>query len=164
MEALIEILEQTPWWVYLIFVYLLIIGSKASRRHTVTLQKLFMLPLFFTLWSLYGLYERWHGHWSDAVYWIVAIGCGSALGWWMVRKWNIHTDRQRRVLILPGTWSVLALSLSFFALRYCFGYYYGTHPSIPHSVFIADLILSGLITGLFIGRTLTLWRRYENPA
>jgi hypothetical protein len=164
MEHLIEILEETPWWVYFVFAYLLIIGIKASRRRTVTLQRLFVLPSLLTLWSLFNLYERWHGQWIDVLYWTLSLLCGSLLGWRMVAKWKIHIDRQRKILILPGTWSTLILALLFFSLRYGFGYHYATHTSIFHPVFISDLILSGLISGLFIGRTLTFWRRYAIPS
>jgi hypothetical protein len=161
METLIEIIDETPFWVYLIFAFLLFSGIRASHPRTMTLSRLFFLPTLLVLWSIYGLYERWHGHWTDVYYWIVSLVCGSYIGWWMIHQWKIRVDRERKALILPGTWSTLWLVLIIFAVRYFFGYYYATHSTIPHSVLLTDVIVSGIITGVFVGRSMNYLYRYE---
>jgi hypothetical protein len=162
LEAFIEILEETPWWVYIIFAYLLIVGFKASHRRRIPFGQVFFLPALLALWSFYGLTQRWQGNWFDAGYWIIALSCGAFLGWWLIRHWHVHVDREHHTITLPGTWMTLILALLIFAIRYSFGFYYATHPKIPHPVFIADLLVSGIITGIFIGRALNLWNRYQN--
>ena len=161
METLIEILEETPLWVYLTFIYLLYTGIKASQRRTLSLPKLFILPTLLLVWSFYSLYDRWQGHWTDVCYWIISLVSGSLIGWWIIHKWNIQIDRERKTLTLPGTWSTLWLILIIFSVRYYFGFYYATHPAIPHSMFLTDIIVSGVITGIFIGRSLNYLYRYE---
>ncbi len=162
METILIILEETPWWVYLVLVYLLIVGFRASQRRRILFKKVLALPIVLIAWSLYNLHERWQGEWIDVGYWILFLVIGSFLGWWSVYRWKIHVDRDHGTLSLPGTWSTLILALSIFIIRYGFGFYYAIHPVISRPVFIADLLISGVITGLFIGRALNFWYRYQN--
>ena len=147
---------------YLIFLLLLFAGLKSIQRRTVTLTRLFIIPSLLVFWSFYGIYDRWQGVLTDVYYWIISLVCGSFIGWWMIYKWKIHIDRERKTLTLPGTWTTLCMAMIIFSIRYFFGYYYETHPFIPHSIFLTDIILSGIITGMFIGRSFNLWYRYEN--
>ena len=162
MEELIEVLEDTPWWVYLVFFWLIFSGVQAMRPRTVPMVKLFILPTLLVLWSFHGVFIRWEGNWIDVCYWIISLGAGAFLGWWMIHKWKIYVDRSRKTLMLPGTKSTLWLALLIFGIRYFFSYYEALHPTMPHSVFLIDIIATGIIAGIFIGRTLNLWYRYEN--
>ena len=80
----------------------------------------------------------------------------------MVHKWKVRVDRERKTITLPGTWSTLILALLIFSVRYSFGVYYALHPTILRPIFLADLTLSGFIAGMFVGRALNFWNRYEN--
>ena len=120
-----------------------------------------ILPSLLTLWTLFVLYERWHGYWSDAGYGILALVCGALIGWQLIRYWKIQVDREHKILILPGSWLTLVLALLMFSVRYGFGFYYDTRPVITHPVFIADLVISGVLMGMFIGRAINLWNRYR---
>lgn len=163
METLLEILEETTWWVYLIFLYLLVIGCNAARRRTMSLKKIFVLPAVLLLWFFFEFYEWWPGTWTALFYWLLSLAAGIGLGWFTVHKWKIYVDRQRKIIILPGTWSTLALAMLFFFIRYGFALYYRTHGDISHTALLVDLIVSGILNGAFIGRTFTFWRRYERP-
>jgi len=110
MEALIEVLEDTPWWVYLVFFWLIFSGVQAMRPRTVPMVKLFILPTLLVLWSFHGVFIRWEGNWIDVCYWIISLGAGAFLGWWMIHKWKIYVDRSRKTLMLPGTKSTLWLA------------------------------------------------------
>ena len=52
MELLIEIFKQTPWWVFLLFVGLTLIGLRATQQLVITVKKIWLLPLVFTVWNL----------------------------------------------------------------------------------------------------------------
>lgn len=46
-EFVVNMLKNTPVWVYLLFAFLLYRGIKARTPATVTLEKLALIPLFF---------------------------------------------------------------------------------------------------------------------
>ncbi len=149
-----DLLSGTPWWVYLIFLYLLWIGFQASKPRKIPLRRLFILPLLLTVWSLYGLFLRMDGRYGYFVVWIVALLVGGALGWVWVRKWKATVNWHEKTINLPGSWSVLIFVLIIFVAKYWFGYTYSVNPESVYNptIFLSDAIISGFITGIFVGR------------
>ncbi len=163
MELLIEIFKQTPWWVFALFAGLLLIGLKAVQPRVITVKKLWLLPLVFTIWNLVWLYERVQGHYSLIVFWFLGLAFGGFFGWLLIRRWKIKAV-SRNWIALPGTWSTLILILSVFIVRYFFVFNYETHPEAAHHLFLSDALISGIITGIFIGRAAGLLLKYKKIA
>lgn len=159
MEAILDALEGTPWWVYLIFCYLVLRSVKAAQPQTLPVFRIVILPIVLTIWSLAGLFSKWD--WSAFLSWAIALIPGFILGWLSVRSWKIRFDRKRKTLSLPGSWSTLGLLMIIFAVKYFFGYYAGTHSTIPLTILLAQMGASGIITGMFFGRMAYFWKRYE---
>lgn len=157
MEELIGILEETPWWVYLILIYIVYMGVKAGSPRTIAIRKLVLLPLALTVWGLMGM------AWTLTLLllWAGSLIIGFGLGWFSVRKWKIRYDRGRGTLHLPGSYSTLILALLFFCIKYFFGYYNATHPEPAQEVLISQAAVSGVISGMFIGRLALFWKKYE---
>lgn len=155
-----DILYESPWWVYVLFVFLVILGFKASQPRTISLKKLILLPGIFTVWNIAWLTERLEGRYNLLVFWGLGIVVGSIFGWQTVRKWKIKSDHVRKHISLPGTWSTLTLILLVFAARYFFVYNYETQTNESWDFHFADSVVSGLITGIFIGRSLELYKKY----
>ena len=154
------VLLFTPWWVYVLFVFLILVGLRATKPRTLSLVQLLVLPTIFCLWNLVWLGERVEGHFSLFTYWAAGIVLGSFLGWKSVRKWVIHANKTRMLLSLPPTWSTLVLIIFIFVVRYFFIYQYVLHEETIR-LQIADSSISGVITGIFIGRTLHLFHKYN---
>ncbi len=159
MEAILDILKETPWWVYLLFFYLVLIGIRSAKPQTVPILRLLLFPIVLTIWSLIGLYSKWD--WLAFFSWTISLVPGCIFGWLSVRSWKIRFDRRRKTLSLPGSWSTLILVLIIFVVKYFFGYYSATHPAIPKTLMLAQMISSGIITGMFFGRIASFWMRYE---
>lgn len=157
MEEIIGILEETPWWVYVVFAYIVTMGIKALKARTVSIKKLILLPAFFTIWGFIGM--QWILF--TALSWSLSLAVGGVLGWFSVHNWKIRYDRGRGTLHLPGSWTSLGLALAFFSVKYAFGFYHATHAEISTSIYIAESASSGLITGMFIGRFVYFWKKYE---
>ncbi len=157
MEELIGILEETPWWVFVVFFYLVVIGVKALQPSTVSIYRLIILPVILTVWGLVGI--KWSL--SPLLAWGVSVALGIGLGWLFVRKWKIRYDRRRATLHLPGTWSTLVFALTFFGIKYFFGFYNATHTEIPFELMVAESAAAGVIAGMFLGRLAFFWKRYE---
>ncbi|HSX25691.1 MAG TPA: hypothetical protein VLE89_01620 [Chlamydiales bacterium] len=160
MDILTEALKETPWWVYVLFIYLVIIGLTATRPRTFSLKKLFIFPLILTIWNILWLLERLQAHYGLFLFWPFGLIVGGYLGWIMVRSWKISIEKSKQSITLPPTWSTLILILLIFAIRYFFVYNYEVHPEIAPHLFLADALISGVITGIFIGRAFHLYNKY----
>lgn len=156
-----DILSETPWWVYVLFFGLVSIGFAAARPRVVSLRRLLILPLVFTLWNLAWLNERIHGRHSLLVFWILGLAIGSYFGGMSVRKWIVKADRQQEKVHLPGSWSTLVLILLVFAVRYFFVYHYERFPDTSSDLYTYDAAISGLITGIFMGRAYQVFHKYR---
>ncbi len=157
-----DILNNTPWWVYVLFFILIPIGLRSTKSRTLSFHRLLLLPGVFTLWNIGWLVERTHEEFFLFGYWVIGVVIGSGLGWLSVRYWHVQADRKRKMVTLPGSWSSLILILLVFATRYAFIYQYEVHPDKAADLFTADAAVSGVITGMFIGRSIELYRKYRS--
>ncbi|MBS0624886.1 MAG: hypothetical protein JSS32_02410 [Verrucomicrobia bacterium] len=163
MENLIEILEGTPWWVYVLFIYLLNVGIKATRPRGVTIKQIFLIPSFLTIWALYALSLRIDDRYGFLALWASAAACGIYGGVHWARRIHLNVDKVRQVVYLKGSYISLVLILALFAIRYTFGYLYTVRPELmlDPNIFSIDVCLTGFTIGLFLGRSLAIWIRYQ---
>lgn len=164
MEAIIEALKGTPWWVYILFFYLVYIGIKAMKTQVVSLKTVFILPVLFLVWGLYNLIERKEliailEISTLTITFIIGIVIGSLL---MATK-EIQADKKKHLLTFPGGPLTLILILLIFATKYYFSYMYALDPTAfkDRDFVLTDLSSSGIITGVFVGRALCLLRKYK---
>lgn len=151
METFIQALKGTPWWVYLIFFYLLYVGKNSMKSRVISLKKMFIFPVLLLVWGLYSIIHKFSGF-ADVLYWIISLTFGCIVGWKLTLRFRVRADKKKHLIKLPGTKMILILSIAIFAVKYCFGYYYATHTQISPFVRFADIVAIGFITGLFIGR------------
>ena len=159
MEALISALKGTPWWVYVLFFYLLFIGIKALKPHVFSLKKIFILPLIFAVWSIWQLIAKYQSFF-DIVIWATFIFIGYIAGWGLTQHLKIRADKKKLLIAVPGSYLTLILILVIFGTRYFFGYYYATHQETGPMIHMANLIAKGLITGMFVGRAAAMLKKF----
>src|SRR5579872_1608239 len=123
-----ELIRETPWWVYCILVYLIIVGLWSAHPRVISLKRLFLLPFLLLIWNLSWLWERLDGHSLLILLWPFGLMIGFCSGWLLVNRWRIGADRSKELLSLPATWSTLFLILLVFSIRYFFIYNYKVHP------------------------------------
>lgn len=153
------ILSNIPWWVFVLFVFLVINGLKSTQPRTISLKRLLILPTILTLWNIVWLTERVHEQYHLLIFWVGGLALGAFLGWLSVRSYEVRVDRRLQLITLPGTWFTLILILFIFAIRFFFNYNYEVHPNLAFHFYKADALLSGLTTGVFIGRSFGLYRK-----
>jgi hypothetical protein len=153
MENLWHIITGAPWWVNLVFIYLLHLGFKAIKPRTISLRKVVTLPLFFVAWSAYGLYQKLIlGFSSLGLVWVAFIVLGAFLGVMEVRSWKIARNRRKGEITIPGNYSTLILIFLVFILKFFWGYYYATHTGISYQIHFLETATTSLATGFFVGR------------
>lgn len=163
MEILQQFLINTPIWVWAIFAWLLFRGIKARRPGDTTLAKMAMIPVIFTAWGLYDLVTLYGVTAESAGLWLTGIVLGAVIGWFILAHANIVADRAAGVLHRPADLTLLPLLMVTFAIKYGFGVIAAVAPHLlAETCFrIADLMLSGLFTGIFIGKFIRyawIWR------
>ena len=163
MNLFFEILKGTPWWVYALFCYLMVLGLKASKPGIIPFKKLFILPIFFTLWSFYTLITRFQITMLTSIIWSFSILAGYYLGWYVHRSKPIQADKLKRLIAVPGSWAPLLSFLVIFSSKYFFGYTFAIHPEAKSSILYYGpcIALSGIITGFFIGKLLCFFHKFK---
>jgi hypothetical protein len=144
----------TPWWVYVLLFILIVIGIQASKTRTVTLYKLFIMPIFFSVMAIHSLTAYLNITFISVGSLASAALIGILLGFAQVYHLDLQVDQKKRLLKMPGTWSTMALILIIFISKYYFGYEIAIDPSrLQDTHFeIMMLLVSGICTGLFIGK------------
>ena len=71
---------------------------------------------------------------------------------------------QKSMIFIPGSYFSLIVSMSFFIFKYSMNVCYAINPSLKgdYRFFMIDIILSGMITGIFSGRVSALIAQYLN--
>lgn len=160
---MIDILKGTPWWVFLISGYLLSIGVRSLKPRIVPLRRLFILPAFLLLWGMGTLVTKLQSL-PDIALWIGFVCIGTIVGWKLASHLKMKADKKKGLISIPGSPLILILVLCIFSTKYFFGYTYATDPSARYNMNIVtlDLLSSGLITGIFLGRVLHVWRLWKS--
>ena len=157
-ENVYYVLIYTPWWVYVLFIYLIFIGIKASKPRKNSLIKLAIVPLVFLILSIDSLMNETSLHSPNLLAYIIAMLIGILIGFLIAKHIGGHAikDKKGYLINLPGSWLVLILIIIIFTAKYYFGIRLGYHPELINNLKFTIIMLSiyGLTSGIFIGRFL----------
>lgn len=164
MGVIWETAIHTPWWVYLLLSYLIAVGIKASKARTIPFWKIFVLPTIFLSMSIQTLMTIENIEYLSLGSWVVAVLVGSLFGWWQVKRLDIKIDKKHSLIQIPGSWDTLLVILIIFIAKYYFGYEKATNPVVVAQLNfkVSMLVLSGMCTGLFLGRLFCYMNYYKN--
>ncbi len=93
----------------------------------------------------------------------LAMVLGAVLGYLHVRKRNIRSDKNRRLIEIPGDASVLIILMLMFFIEFFIHYAFEAHLAITRLDFfkMLSVILSGTVSGISIGRNTTYFIKYR---
>ncbi len=99
-------------------------------------------------------------------WWSSAIVIGAVLGWLQIFYRQLRVDREHKLIKVPGSWSTLILIFIIFGTKYYFGYQLSSDPQLVYQTNfeISMLAVSGICTGLFVGRLLCYLYRFKTLA
>lgn len=160
---ILDILWGTPWWVYALFVYLLIVGIKSLRPDSASLPRLLIAPTVFIIWSLYSINVKYGLSPTTVGLWALALSIGIFIGLSILSK-GIKINRQNMLVHIPGSWYPLICFMIFFVLKYSLGVTYAIAPNYATNIFFwtTDILASGLISGIFVGRLVYILNNIKN--
>src|SRR5262245_56202088 len=112
MYSILDIISGTPWWVWFLFVYLIIVGIKALHPTIASWQRLIIMPTIFLLWAVVSIYKKYGLLLNVFLFLILNICIGLFLGW-NITKRGISIDKNTRLIHLRGSWFPLIFSMTF---------------------------------------------------
>lgn len=155
MAQILQIISNTPLWVYILFIFLINIGIKASKPSEVSLLKISILPVIFTYLSFHSLISQTSVSTSNITVLMISLIVGVFGGILQSKKIGYSYNRKTKKIESPGTWTTLILILLIFVTKFYFGYMIAAHPSIlikNHMFDVSYIFICGICSGLFIGR------------
>lgn len=164
MSDILKIFLGAPAWVYVIFVYLIIIGVMALQDTVIGLVKVTIVPVVFITWSIYSIFAKYGFSPSLFGLWILFFSIGAFIGWSILSR-DITVNKKDMLVHIPGSIYPLILYMTFFLVKYAIGATSAMKPELTSNFIIwgTDLIASGLISGIFTGRFLNILQKYYQP-
>ncbi|MFC3226923.1 DUF6622 family protein [Marinibaculum pumilum] len=164
MEYVWRILEDTPWWVWVLLVVLVHRGIKALRPTTGPLWRFAIIPVIFLAWGISSLVTDLGLTGLSVGGYLVALIAGIGIGWLMGAGLAVRADREHGLVEVPGGPSTLILILVIFAVKYTIGVWLGMAPAAAGETWfiLVDCGVSGLIAGMFAGRFAQYFRKYRS--
>jgi hypothetical protein len=166
MSFLLQIIANTPLWVWPLMAFVLWLGVLGMRPRVIPVGRLAILPVVGLASSLSGIALS-----ADPA--AAATGWGLALLAFLPVGWALGLGRPVRLrpedgkLEIGGGWFALLFGMSIFTVRYAMGVLFGVLPALratPLWIHISGGV-GGVIAGIGIGWLANLlWRAYRAPA
>jgi len=160
MTMLIQILAHTPRWVFVLFAVLVWFGAKQLFAGTVSLAKITLMPVAMTGLAIYGVAGTFGDSPMALVGWAAAAMVLLSLVMQRPLPATTRFDAPSRTFHVAGSAVPLALFMGIFLTKYVVGVAIAMHPELRHqSMFAIGVpVVYGAFSGIFIGRSLRLWK------
>ncbi|MBT2325205.1 hypothetical protein J7E62_23015 [Variovorax paradoxus] len=156
---LIQILAQTPRWVFALFAVLVWLGGKQLLAGSVSLTRVILLPIAMTGFSVYGVLSGF----GDSPTALMAWAGAASLALWTVLQRPLAAatryDAAARQFQVAGSAVPLVLMMGIFFTKYAVGVLLAMHPELRQQAAFALGIsaLYGSYSGIFAARALRMW-------
>ena len=157
---LLQILANTPKWVFALFAALLWLGLNQLLTRRLGLSRITLLAVGMAAFSFYGTVSAFSAVPTALFAWMAgAVAVLLILFNRPVPDGTVYDATTRRFTV-PGSAVPLALMMGIFTTKYAVGVALSLHPALAHDTLVALGIstLYGVFSGSFIARALRLWR------
>lgn len=157
---LLQILANTPKWVFALFAVLLLLGLQQMLTRRVGLTRITLLALGLSGFSLVGTVSAF----ADMPVALLAWLAGGALSFGLTLQRPLPAgtayDAARQRFTVPGSAVPLALMMGLYFTKYAVGVSVALQPALARDLAFALGIASGYgaFSGVFLGRAARLWR------
>ncbi|MDX7988751.1 hypothetical protein FE392_15680 [Xenorhabdus sp. 12] len=163
-----SIIKDTPVWVWVLFVFLVLRGIKALSDREMRIERLFLLPMIFLIWGIYSVLTETYFSNESLMMFGIGLILGIAIGWliWKSQP-RLKSKPDSTLIIRPGTPLTLMLILVTFISKFIITSMLSIHPTLLHSLHYNQFfgLFSGILDGVFWGGTLNLfipWYKDKN--
>jgi hypothetical protein len=161
MPSILNILQNTPWWVFALFALLTWLGFQALRPRTLPIWRLLITPAVFIGWGIISLALQSMSSPLLIADWSITALVGAVLAWTTSRLHDVGVDRTRHLVSLPGSAFPLIRNLLIFSAKYGLGVAVAIVPASHADLAVWDIAVSGASAGYFLGWLVRLASAYR---
>ena len=154
---MLDIMQKTPPWVYLLFIALLVFGIKQKRDRTASKAALLLLPVGMIIFSLFDMTTNI----GISGYQLMSWSTGAVIAWPLALRLltpqNIGYDATTGKVFVPGSWVPLIIIMGVFSVKYVQGAITALSPQTTNTVLFLWLFsfFNGVFFGIFSARIYT---------
>ncbi len=155
-EFVSQIVTRTPIWVWIILAALVFLGTQALRTRTVKRFTVLIAPIAFLILGLVSSRGTVaFAAWAIA---LLAVGTFTFFVWKPTAGARYVPEGDR--LQMPGSVVPMLLMLTIFILNYAINVTLAINPALRSELVwqIVPSVVLGVLSGLFAGRALTMYR------
>jgi hypothetical protein len=156
--SLVAILTNTPSWVFVVFIALVLLGYQQRYDRTVGRRRLLFLPVAMLILSCYGIVSSFGLGLLSFLPWALGIGAVTVL---LPKRLKFSVKLVAEgIFLVKGSWWPLVLMMGIFFIKYITGYALARNLAIAFQPwFIAIVSLSlGIFSGVFLARVIAALR------
>jgi hypothetical protein len=155
---ILNILEHTPFWVWVTFCAVLALGISQIRTREVSSARATVLPVVMIALSLSGVLGAFSQVPLALGAWVVGLGVSLKLAGRVLAVRGASWSADTRHFRVPGSFVPLMLILGVFVTKYVAGVMLAINPSLAANTSVAILLslVYGAFAGLFWARARSL--------
>ncbi len=157
---LLQILANTPKWVFVLFAALLWLGLSQLLTRRVGLSRVTGLAIGMSVFSLYGTVSAFAGVPMALLAWLAGAAAVFALLAGRAAPLGTRYDAATHRFTVPGSAVPLAVMMGIFLTKYAVGITLGMQPAVARDLLFALAVSAvyGAFSGVFAARAARLWR------
>jgi len=155
---LVQILSNTPIWVFVSFFVLIVFGLMQTRTRTVQKIPALLLPAGMIALSLFGIGSSFGLSRIPVASWAIALSMAALVGYALFRDKRVEYDATTEKFLVPGSWVPLGVLTAIFFAKYVYGVMHAFNAEVISApLFIVFLsAVYGLLSGYFAARAFNL--------
>mgnify|MGYP003383545634 CR=1 FL=1 len=153
------ILQNTPYWVWGVFVLLLVLGLMQTRKRSVSRFLVFLLPLIMIPLSFYAIASTFGITPLPIVTWLVGIAAAFVSNAFVFQApGGVRYLDSLGKFEIPGSWIPLLLMMTIFLARFVIGFTRAVNPALVGTNLFAGVVAAilGFCSGLFAARAMKI--------
>ena len=155
---ILQILERTPPWVFVLFVALLFLGALQSRPRRIGRARVALMPAVFLPLSLWGVWSAFGPQAFAFGAWLAAVGAAVLINRYARVPRQVSYAPETRLFHVAGSWIPLAMMMAIFFTRYVIAVSMAMQPSLKTMPLFAAGVGAayGLMSGSFLARAVRI--------
>jgi len=155
---ILQILQRTPPWVFVLFVALLFLGALQSRPRRIGRARVALMPAIFLPLSLWGVWSAFGPEAFAFGAWLAAVGTAVLINRYARVPRQVSYAPETRLFHVAGSWTPLAMMMAIFFTRYVIAVSMAMQPSLKAMpLFAAGAGAAyGLMSGSFLARAVRI--------
>jgi len=160
---IINILTNTPFYVYWIFFSLLFVGISQIKTRQVGVRRAILIPLVLILLSVYAITHDFGLNLFSLFIWICGIAFIFVLDRRVKSQKQIQYSSDNKIFIIGGSYFPLFMMMLLFFTKYTVGVVTALDSALLHtSLFIGVIsLLYGIFSGMYLIRFFVLLGKYR---